>query len=571
MFRTFARKFLPNPLDWKLKKAAKKQAKTVLICWNRGLGDIPLGVFAIIHRVRHYLPDCKITILTRENLKDGFSLLPNLEIIVDPRWQRDKPIDLSAVDASCYDLILEKPLPNDWCQWQLKKLTPRLSWSAANERPFDLPDGFIYIGVQAVAETTYALWRNWPKERWDELFTRLSAIGNVRVLLFGYGQDPEFSHPNVIDLRGKTSFFEMMSIIKNRCSAMVLPDSGVLAMTYFLDVNFPIKVVSLFADPTLGILKQGVASPNVELVHTCLIAENRDLSRVTAEQVFAALFPKKVEQPLLQCVFAEEVTPIPFERAACVILAGGQGTRLGLEEPKGLYEVLNRPLFLHHLDKIPTTTPVAVMTSTLNHEQTVSFFEKQERKVDFFQQEMISLLDQKFQAVGLGPNGNGSVYKQLVSSGLLDQYEQAGIDTLILSPVDNPLTDPADARLLAYHRQTGAEVTIKCIERKRGESMGALTETGIVEYLDIERDIFLYSYVGQVALSTQFIRRAADLNLPYHWVLKKGLWKREQFLFDAFPKAKKIKALCYPRALCYGPIKGPESKSIVEKMLLERE
>ena len=46
MFRTLTKHFLPNPFDWKLKRAAKRGAKTVLLGWNRGLGDIALGLFA---------------------------------------------------------------------------------------------------------------------------------------------------------------------------------------------------------------------------------------------------------------------------------------------------------------------------------------------------------------------------------------------------------------------------------------------------------------------------------------------------------------------------------------------
>ena len=158
----------------------------------------------------------------------------------------------------------------------------------------------------------------------------------------------------------------------------------------------------------------------------------------------------------------------------------------------------------------------------------------------------------------------------MVSSGLLDQFEQSGIETLIITPVENPLADPADGRLLGFHRQSGADVTIKCVERVKGESMGALTENGIIEYFDIEDDDYPFSYMGQVALSIDFVRKAAKLDLPFRWVKKNSAWKRERLLFDAFGCAEKIEALCYSRNACYGPIKGPESKIVTEKLLLEQ-
>jgi ADP-heptose:LPS heptosyltransferase len=544
VFRTFARKFLPNPLDWKLKWARRRKAEKVLLCWNRGLGDIPLGVAAIIHRIREYLPEAKITVLTRENLRDGFALLPGIEVLVDPTWKRGSQCKAA---LHGFDLVIQKPSPSEWCRWQWKSFTPRLKWTATHERPFDLPEGFTYIGVQAVAETNYGLWRNWPIERWHQLFAMLEKRPNVRILLFGFGDEPKFSHPNVIDLRGKTSLYELLSIIKNRCTAVILPDSGILAMTYYLDVAFPIRVISLFADPHHGILKQGVPSPNPLLRHTSLVGADRDLSTISAQQVEAVLFP----QALTHCPHANSVSPKLIAGAAAVILAGGMGSRLGFAGPKGLYVVEGKTLFQHLLEKIPPGMPVAVMTSPLNHAETVAYFERNGYKAYFFQQPLIALLDESYRPVGEGPDGNGSIYASLVKSGILEQWSE--IDTLLISPIENPLADPADAKLLTYHREKGADVTVKCTERKRGESMGALTERGIVEYFDILDDNYAYSYVGQVALATRFVREAANRELPYHWVRKKGLWKREKLLFDAFSR---IEALCYDRQVCYAPVKG---------------
>jgi hypothetical protein len=582
MFRTFARKFLPNPLDWKLKRAAKQNAKTVLLCWNRGLGDIALGIAAIVHRIRVYLPGAKISVLTRENLKDGFSLLDGLEIIAAKDWKRGEPYDWKkSLPQKEFDLVLEKPSPTDWCRWQHMSFTPRLKWNwelDLHHRKFDLDDGFTYIGVQVVAETNYGLWRNYPEKRWNELFDFLEKRGDVKVILFGFASEMKFHHPMICDFRGKTSFFELLSLIKNRCFALIVPDSGIASMTYYLDESFPMRLITLWADPNHGILKQGVASPNPQLVHIPLIGERRDLSTVAANQVLDALFPKKVRKPLLSCAKAEDVGAIGTENTACVILAGGLGSRLGFMGPKGLFPILNKTLFQHHLEKAPPKMPVAIMISPQNSEETKAYFEKNGffgRKILFFEQTVLPLLDEKYRAVGVGPDGNGSVYASLLNSGILDEFERLAVDSVFFIPIENPLADPVDGRLLALK----ADVAIKCVKRIKGESMGALADDlSIVEYFDVAEDDYSYSYAGQTVLSMPFLRKASAVKLPLHWVRKKAsiggremiVWKREKFLFDAFPIAAVRAALCYEREVCYAPIKGPEQKEAVEKLLRKK-
>jgi UDP-N-acetylglucosamine/UDP-N-acetylgalactosamine diphosphorylase len=582
VFRTLLRTLLPNPLDFRLKRGAKN----ILVCWNRGLGDIPLGLYAILERIRHFLPAAKVTFLVRANLQDGMSMLEGVETLMAPDWKRGEPQDIRATlqklgrSIDEFDLVFEKPSPSEWCRWQYGKITPRLRWDAAHDalwKRFALPDGFTYVGVQASAETNYGFWRNWPVSRWQELFDKFGAMGSTRVILFGYGDAPKFSHPMLIDLRGKTSLFELLSIIKNKCAALVLPDSGILSMAYYLDASFPLRVVSLWADPKHGILKQNVSSPNPQLVHVPLVGAHRDLSTVLADQVVEACFPKRDFRPLHTCAKHTDVSMAPsIEKAACVILAGGQGSRLNVPGPKGLFLLNNKSLFQHLVDKVPASMPVAVMTSPLNHDDTVRYFAQHKqfgKKVSFFCQDVMPLLDENYKEVGVGPDGNGGVYQKLVSSGILASWTSEGIDTVLIVPVENPLADPADKILASYHREQKADVTIKCIERLPQESMGVIVEEkgllGVTEYfmLDEEPTPPSYSYMGQLALSTTFIRKAALATTPYRWVRKRlsvqahevSVWKRERFLFDAFSAANKTAALCYPREMCYAPIKGPES------------
>ncbi|HEY4255193.1 MAG TPA: UTP--glucose-1-phosphate uridylyltransferase [Chlamydiales bacterium] len=576
------RTFLPNPLDFRLKRGAKN----ILVCWNRGLGDIPLGLYAILHRIDHFLPAAKVTFLVRANLCDGMSMLEGVETLAAPDWKRGEPYDVQETLQKLgrrieeFDLVLERPSPSDWCRWQYGKITPRLRWDKKHDalwKRFALPEGFTYVGVQVSAETNYGFWRNWPESRWQELFDKLGVMGSTRVILFGYGEAPKFSHPMLIDLRGKTSLFELLSIIQNKCSALVLPDSGILSMAYYLDVSFPLRVISLWADPKHGILKQNVPSPNPQLVHIPLIGEHRNLSSVSAEQVMEACFPKRQLAPMRSCVKHSEVqAAAPLEKAACVILAGGQGSRLNVPGPKGLFPLGSKSLFQHLIEKVPSSMPVAIMTSPLNHEETVRYFTQHKqfgKKISFFCQDVLPLLDENYKEIGTGPDGNGGVYQKLISSGILDAWEKEGVDTVLLVPVENPLADPADKILASYHRSQGADVTIKCIERRPRELMGLIVEEkgklDVAEYFMLDEEPFFqsYSYMGQLALSTSFIRRAAAIMTPYRWVKKRlpvqahemWAWKRERFLFDAFSIAQKTAALCYPREMCYAPVKGPES------------
>lgn len=294
MFRTAARFLFPNRLDALCRKTARKNGKKILLAWNRGLGDIPLGLYAVVHRIRHYIPDAEITFLTRENLREGFSLLEGVQTIIAPDWVRGRPYNVKKTlrQIGCsrpFDLIIPWPNPTAWVSWQIGNLVPRLIWDSRHDdlwRQFDLPEDAELFGVQAASETDHGPWRNWPRDYWQELFGRLEKNGK-RVILFGYGAAPAFLG-NVIDLRGRTTLFEMLSIIKNRCRYLILPDSGILSIVYFLDISFPLRIVSLWSDRQ-GVLKQNVPSPNPLLVHQPIIDERRDLSLISVDAVWRRL------------------------------------------------------------------------------------------------------------------------------------------------------------------------------------------------------------------------------------------------------------------------------------------
>ncbi len=250
------------------------------------------------------MPGVSVSILTRADLAEAFSLLDVDELIVDPSLRRRDVVTIDAmlrrldVDPARFDAVLERPDPTHWIR-NLPSKQPRLGWPAECDRlsaRFD--DAFAHgvdraptIGVHLQSETGhyYRYRKDWPVECWRALFDRVAARHDARFVLFGHVAEPAFDGPRFVDLRGRTSLLEMLAVIKDRCDLLIAPDSGVLTMSYYLDVRTPLDVVSLWADPRQGVLKRGVPSPNPLLRHRPLRAPDEQIERLPVETVAAAI------------------------------------------------------------------------------------------------------------------------------------------------------------------------------------------------------------------------------------------------------------------------------------------
>ena len=615
MIKKLWKKWGPNPLDRALKKAQKKGHKKILIPWNRGLGDIALGLYAIVHRIRAFIPDADITFLTRPDLEEGFTLLDGVSIKIDPSMQRKKPY---AVPAEGYDLVLDNADPSHWVTWQRGTLTPKLRWNPAWDslcERFKLPTDCIAAHVQC--ETGYYAARDWPSEHWHALF---SSTEKPFVLL-GRTKDPIYSYPHVIDLRGEMSLFEMLSVIKNRCYALIAPDSGPLSMTYYLDASFPLRVLSLWADPNHGVLKQNVPSPNPQLHHIPLISpDHKNAALIPVENVRAALsFPPELinqqrarlqhkEQivnvaPLEDYTLAGENSSCDLKTFGTIILAGGQGSRLGGSQPKGLVPITpiqGKSLLQLFCEKTRAASrqaghslPLAIMTSPLNHEEIDAFLKKHAYfglSIDLFPQEMLPFLDDNGNwivesggKIAQGPDGNGHVFKRFVQSGLWEKWNARGILHINIVPIDNALADPFDKDFLSQHQNN--DVTIKAIRRDDPqENVGALClkngKIGVWEYTEIsgETKNLSLANINLFCLSMSFAHRLAEKNFPWHLARKKHhnipMWKFETFIFDMLDYAEKVGVVVSPRNAVYAPLKnavGERSLTTVQSSLLARD
>lgn len=303
------RLFTPG-LHKTLVRASKQGKKRFLVVWNRGLGDIALGLFAFVDRVRQYIPDADITFLTRPDLEEGLGLLEGVNVIVVPFWKREdgtpsgsltkKILKMIGINYKDYDLILNKIDPSGELRDSHGKLIPRLLWRSESDllyRKYNLPSRAQHstehqiIGVHVNTETQqfYGYRKDWPEEKWKRLFERLSEKGTTVILLFGLNKKESFDLPNIVDLRGKTNLLEMLSIIKNCCNILITPDSGVLSIIYYLDVFFPITLISLWGDANQGIMKQAVPAPNKGLLHVPIIGKGKDTSNISVEEVLHKL------------------------------------------------------------------------------------------------------------------------------------------------------------------------------------------------------------------------------------------------------------------------------------------
>ena len=298
MFKTILRKIMPNPLDKLLKNAKKNSFKNILLFWNRGVGDIPLGLSAIVHRINSFLPNAKISFLVRGDLKEGFLLLPNIDVHKASNWVRGKKY--KSIDEILkigktpkqFDLIIDYPDPTYWVKWQLGKFVPKLNY---NLNSINIESSYMkileknldkkIIGIQPSTETTHGYFtRNWPVHKFQETFKILEE-NNYFILLFGFEKGTKYDGENILDFRGKTNLLELLCLIKKYCKYLLLPDSGILSIVYFFNENFPINIVSLWGDPNQGILKQNVKSPNALLKNSAIIAKDKKINKISVTEV----------------------------------------------------------------------------------------------------------------------------------------------------------------------------------------------------------------------------------------------------------------------------------------------
>ena len=290
-----------EPFERALAEGARHHRERVVFYWNRGVGDIALGLVPMFARVAAKLPTATLEVVTRAELAEPFRLTAARAIHVVPGLERGERISAATacarlpVDPRAGALAIDAPDPTRWLAVARHPAPPRFHWSA----DFDAlaapllyrDDRRPWIAVHASTETAehYGYVKDWPADAWRALFDATARRHDVRFVLLGHARAPSLGGPNVIDLRGRTGFLQMLALVRTRCTALLAPDGGILNAVYLLDAAFPITVVSLWSDPRQGLLKHQAASPNPRLVHVPLVGAGGDMCTIAPDDVLAAL------------------------------------------------------------------------------------------------------------------------------------------------------------------------------------------------------------------------------------------------------------------------------------------
>ena len=248
------------------------------------------------------------------------------------------------------------------------------------------------------------------------------------------------------------------------------------------------------------------------------------------------------------------------KKVGAVLLAGGMGTRLGTDEPKGVYNIgLTKELYIFEclirnmqkvVEQVGEFIPLFVMTSDKNHDRTVSFFDEHDyfgydkSVVWFFKQEMAPavgydgkvFLESK-DKISTSPNGNGGWFVSLDRNGLLDKIHEIGIEWLNIFAVDNVLQKIADPIFVGAVLENRVEVGAKVVRKASpDEKVGVMClEDGrpsIVEYYELsdemrkernEKGEYAYNFgvILNYLFSVAALERIMSNELSLHIVEKK--------------------------------------------------
>ncbi len=283
--------------DRALERGRRDPRGGYLFFWNRGLGDVVLALEPLFAIVREKVPGARITVVTRAELEEAFRMTDADEVRVLPglaRGAQASAAELTApfgFTAGEFCAVFAETNPTRWLRGRRHLYPVRLrwlpEWDSRAAQFVAADDSILFVGAHLQSETQdiYGYVKDWPVDAWRSLIDRFGSGDRVRWLLFGSQPTPAFVHPLVVDLRGRTGFVDMMSIIRNRCRVLIGPDSGVLNTAYYLDAAFPLDVISLWSDPRHGILAQRRASPNPLLVHRPLQGRDEDVRNIGVDDV----------------------------------------------------------------------------------------------------------------------------------------------------------------------------------------------------------------------------------------------------------------------------------------------
>lgn len=296
-----------------------------------------------------------------------------------------------------------------------------------------------------------------------------------------------------------------------------------------------------------------------------------------------------------------------------VTMAGGQGTRLGHNGPKGTFDIgldSHKSIFEILTDSIKAesekygvTIPWYIMTSKENNDDTVAFFENNnyfgydKNAVKFFQQGKLPMCDESGKIIlnekGLikeASDGHGGIFQSMKRGNVTEDMKQKGVKWAFVGPVDNVLVKMVDPILLGIMIDKGYPAGGKSVVKANpSEKVGVFCKRngkpGVVEYTEISKEmaertdangelVFGESHLNCNMFSVDAIEMVANKDLPYHIAHKKAsyldengnlivpekpnAYKFESFIFDAFDMLSDMAILRVKREEEFAPVKNAE-------------
>lgn len=298
---------------------------------------------------------------------------------------------------------------------------------------------------------------------------------------------------------------------------------------------------------------------------------------------------------------------------AVVTMAGGQGTRLGhngpkgtfildIEPPKSIFEILCEK-FKKIKEKYNVVVPWYIMTSNQNHNETVTFFEQNnyfdypKNAITFFKQGQLPMVDENGKVlmeekwkIKEGPDGNGGIFEAMSRSGIIDEINEKNIKWIYVGGVDNILANMIDLLLLGITIDKGYEISSKSVQKNNPEEKAGVfcKKNGritVVNYNEIPEDMALQTdengnlIYGDVNIlshlfSIKALNKIKDTNLEYHvdhkkadYIDKDGLniiadspnaYKFETYMFDCLELFSDMLVVRSVRENEFAPIKNKE-------------
>ena len=321
------------------------------------------------------------------------------------------------------------------------------------------------------------------------------------------------------------------------------------------------------------------------------------------------------------------IKEIKAGKLAAVTMAGGQGTRLGHDGPKGtfmldinpkksLFQILCESLKEKN-EKYGVIIPWYIMTSRENNKQTVDFFEENnyfnypKGYIKFFIQGELPMINKEGKIildengfVKLAADGHGGIFEAMFKNNIVEDMKEKNIEWIFIGPIDNPLVKMIDEIFIGVVKDKGALAIGKSLVKANpNEKVGVFCKKNgkpsVIEYTEISEQlanktdkngnlVFAESHINCNMFNIKAIELIGNNKLPYHSAFKKAkyldengkliipekpnCYKFESFIFDSFNKMDNMEILRVAREEEFAPVKnktGIDSAETAKELYLQ--